>query len=347
MHGEIFSLDRPTRKNASEELRSARYNPNLWKIPQNRYMESRLPGFTLWSATLSIILLSVGHARAQSSPATLASRGVVLGVGGPSINDVVAAMAAHSSIETKVVQKVQLFGEELGGSGRYVQLGRGTEMLVRLELQLQVAGEVGSLLEVCDGRFLYRDRQLPSGRRVSRIALRQVFARLEQQRAANGGQRLSVPLAQRLALGGLPKLLAVLADNFEFTTPRESKIGDEPVYALRGVWRPDRLALVLAGGAADGDEAKRVDLDDMPEHVPHEVVLLVGRTDLFPYRIEYLGKAQPASGSGVAGRPQTLLSMRLYEVRLGSPIDTREFIFPREVNVEDETDEFLRKFVPE
>ena len=38
--------------------------------------------------------------------------------------------------------------------------------------------------------------------------------------------------------------------------------------------------------------------------------------------------------------------MDLYEVRLGAPIDTREFIFPRETTVEDDTEAFLREFVP-
>ena len=336
-----LSTDRRA-KDASEELKSARYNPNLWKILQNRYMESRLPGLTL-----VCLLLSVVHARAQLLPPTLASRAAVPAMGGLSIDDVVVAMNGHLSVEAKLRQKVQLFGEPLVGSGKYAQQGRGTEMLVRLELQMQVAGQVGSLLEVGDGRYLWRDQQMPSGRRVSRIDLRQVFAHLAQQQAENPGNRLAVPLGQHLALGGLPRLLAVLADNFEFVAPAESHIGGVPVYVLRGVWRPDRLAVVLAGGSTEAEGEKPVDLDDVPEHVPHEVVLLVGRDDLFPYRIEYLGKALRAtSDRGDGRRRQVLLRMELYEVRLGTPIDTREFIYKPQTAVEHDTDAFISRLVP-
>ena len=254
-------------------------------------------------------------------------------------------MARHTSVDAKVRQQATLFGEHLVGSGSYLQQGRGTDMLVRFELRMQVAGQVGSLLEVGDGRYLWRDQQMPSGRNVSRIDLRHVFTRLEQEQgvAPHGG--LVMLMGQHLAMGGLPKLLASLADNFEFSAPVESRIGELPVYVLRGVWQRDKLVEVIQGGTGAG---KTVNVESPPDHLPYDVLLLVGQDDLFPYVIEYRGKVlRRESGTGNHGGRETLVRMQLYEVRLGAPIDSRQFVYkPGAVAVDNQTERFLRRLLP-
>ncbi len=254
-------------------------------------------------------------------------------------------MARHTSVDAKVRQQAGLFGESLVGSGSYLQQGLGTDMLVRFELRMQVAGQVGSLLEVGDGRYLWRDQQMPSGRKVSRIDLRHVFARLEQEQGVAPRSGLVMSMGQHLAMGGLPKLLASLADSFEFSAPVKSRIGELPVYVLRGVWHRDKLAEVIQGHAGAG---KPDNVASLPDHLPYDVLLLVGQDDLFPYVIEYRGKVLPqATGTGNPGRRETLVRMQLHEVRLGAPIDSRQFVYkPGEIVVGDQTERFLQRLLP-
>ena len=303
-------------------------------------MDARLP-----CLSLLVSLLAVCEVCAQALPASLSEAEVSRSAGGPTIRDIVTAMARHSSVDAKVRQKVRLFGEPLAGFGSYLQQGQGTDMLVRFELRMQVAGQVGSLLEVGDGRYLWRDQQMPSGRKVSRIDLRRVFTRLEQEQDAARHGELAMSMGQHLAMGGLPKLLASLADNFEFSTAVESHIGELPVFAFRGVWKRDKLREIVQG---HNKASKLVNVQSPPDHLPHNVLLLVGQDDLFPYVIEYRGRVlERDSGTDKAGQRETLVLMELHEVRLGALIDSRQFVYkPGAVRVKNQTDQFLRRFLP-
>jgi hypothetical protein len=82
------------------------------------------------------------------------------------------------------------------------------------------------------------------------------------------------------------------------TVPDSASI---PVFAVVGHWRPEKLQPLLAKTSeagtpqptANASPQEHQALDsrpstlDLPPRFPHEVLLLVGQGDLFPYRIEY------------------------------------------------------------
>jgi hypothetical protein len=79
------------------------------------------------------------------------------------------------------------------------------------------------------------------------------------------------------------------------TVPDSASI---PVFAVVGHWRPEKLApLVAKSGETNGENGEPTSsehlaphnsqLATLPSRFPHEVLLLVGQGDLFPYRIEY------------------------------------------------------------
>jgi hypothetical protein len=213
----------------------------------------------------------------------------------------------RASISARLRHQLSLDGKQLYGVGSYWQQGSGEELKVRLELQL--AGQESRLLQVSNSRFLWVDRRLPTGRSVSRIDLRQlradpVLSAANVDGVSSGAANWS-PLEAGLIAhsGGLPSLLASLAENFAFLPPQAMRLAvtpsagaqasSLPVFAVVGHWRRDRLAKLVRSDPADG---LNVDLESatlselvraLPTRFPQEVLLLVGQADLFPCRLEY------------------------------------------------------------
>jgi hypothetical protein len=243
------------------------------------------------------------------------------------------ALARHPSVEAKVRQQIDLFDQQLFGSGRYLQQGTGPEMLMRLELKLQVGGRISSLLQVADGRYLWTDRQILKTHTVSRVDVRQVREELgpDARSGAPGGWPL---------LGGLGEMLAGIAANFEFEPVQTGELGDVPIYTLVGRLRGEELVRRAKALAGDPEQVKPLDPNHLPEQIPGEVLIVLGRDDLFPYLIDYRRAGQ--SGQGSAGR--SLLRMQLFEVRIGGPVDLRQFVYqPGGVAVNDQTQAVIER----
>jgi hypothetical protein len=247
------------------------------------------------------------------------------------------------SLEAKIRHRVDLFGHELVGQGFYQQLGEGTDQLRKLELKLQAGTQTSTVQQVCAGRFLWTRRDLPGKTSLSRIDLRKVREALAAASRSPGFD----PSANWLAIGGLPKLLHSLDENFSFGAPQDSQIGEIPVSIVTGTWKPEQLAALLPDQKAEILAGKPARLDKLAPHVPDLVQVTLGRDDLFPlfpYRIEYL--RSPAAegkkeGAGAAARP--IVTLELFELRRRDDLDRREFIYdPGDQDVVDQTEAFLQ-----
>jgi hypothetical protein len=220
----------------------------------------------------------------------------------------------RASITARMRHQVSVDGQDLFGVGSYWQQGSGEELKVRLELQ--IAGRDAQLLQVYNGRDLWIDRRLPTGRTVVRYDLRKV--RLDPVLAPSDPDKLDPGKANWSPIqpflmahsGGLPSLLASLGDNFNFLPPQPMRLAMEqpapaqptsvPVYAIVGQWKPDKLAALIAKAEDPANEnapKKKAKPPKIPERMPQEVLLLVGQADLFPYRIEYRQLETPTIGS--------------------------------------------------
>jgi hypothetical protein len=305
-------------------------------------MKNSLPRLTL------VGLLSwAALAQAQSPPATSpASAGADRSSEGDAlIRAALLAVHQHDSIAANVRQQLNLFGNRLVGAGVYYQQGRGAEMLIRFELRTHIAGRECSLQQVADGRYLWTDEQFDHERSIRKVDLRRVQKALSaQESATSSAARLP------LAVGGVPRLIERLAMNFRFGPPQRVQLGELPAYALEGTWRADRLAMLTdAPDSAEGGDSQSAEeqaaappnLASLPDHLPHEVLLVLGQEDLFPHVVEYRRLLGTPPGAG--GR-KTLVRLELYQVRTGEPIDNRQFLYrSSETNIADHTDQFLRQ----
>jgi hypothetical protein len=90
----------------------------------------------------------------------------------------------YFAVSAHVTQSVRLFGQEVIGSGSYFEQRSNQGLQYRLELNVQtkVDEQPSSLLEVCDGRFLWNYRKLQGAETLSRLDLAQLQQKIEEGR---------------------------------------------------------------------------------------------------------------------------------------------------------------------
>jgi hypothetical protein len=270
----------------------------------------------------------------------------------------------EAAIAADLRYKIDAFGHELVGTGRYLQLGAGADKLLRLELKMQVAGKPATLQEICgpDTYWIRRDVP-PAPATLGRVDLRTIRQSLA---ASLDEPRQIMPSDGWIMLGGLPRLLASLEKSFEFGpadaqnlefTGEDGLVQRLPIWVVEGRWKPGPL------GAVAGKEAKKLKPGELPEQLPDLVRLTLGRTSdvlpLFPYRVTYLRMAPPkdetapASGAGQGSTPpvdhttapRELLTLELFNVHRKGDIDQGEFDYnPANQQVQDLTTAWVNRF---
>jgi hypothetical protein len=254
---------------------------------------------------------------------------------------------AIGSLSAKVRNQVDLFDHQVTGAGRYLQQGRGLRQLSRFELKSQVAEGTFTLLEVSDGRSFWTFRELPGGPSLSQLDLERIESQLRASTHVGGATRPGSP-----PIGGLPKLLAELRQNFQFVRSAETQLGDRRVWVIDGQWRPERLAAAVPEQRGAIEAGKTVEVKKLPAHLPEHVLLYVGQADLIPYRIEYLRRGDTSNGAGQGGLLpgyRTMVTTEFFDMRVNVPIDSREFVYqpsgltqPKGLKVIDATDAYLK-----
>jgi hypothetical protein len=233
--------------------------------------------------------------------------------------------------------KVDLFGQELLGSGYYRQQTAAEGLLFRLELNLQAkAGrEPNSLLKVCDGRYLWTWRRLGGEESLERIDIVRVVRLLEEA----GEIKLLEKQGGMSAFGGLPRLLRQLGATFWFDQFDEVRLNDQmAAWRIGGRWRDGSPADGSADAADEPPENRSSRPRDLSGHLPGAVVLFFGQEDLFPHRIEF---RRPTTEAGQGGEP--IVAVELFEVNLNVPINPTRFVYkPGDLDAADRTDDFLK-----
>jgi hypothetical protein len=266
----------------------------------------------------------------------------------------------RDSVTARLQHKVNLDGFQLTGVGSYWQQGRGDSLRVRMELR--IVGQQSSLLQVSNGRFLWTDLRLPTGRDVSGVDLRQLRSDPSWSRAENElppGQASWSPMQPELVTttGGLPALLASLGSHFTFMAPQAMRLTfspplveettSVPVFAVVGHWKAEKLSELLSTDKEkidkENDDGEHKELP-VPSRLPREVLLLVGQADLFPYRIEYRREISVAPGTSVPYQLSSapMVVLELSDVAFDSPIAASQFDYsPGDTKWDDRTAERL------
>jgi hypothetical protein len=250
----------------------------------------------------------------------------------------IAALDGYDTISASLCQQVDVFGKRFTGSGTYVQ-GPARFNLLRLELKLQSGDQTSNVLQVADGKHFWTSRQVAGQWRIVKVDLQ----RVAEARAEATAGTTSEPIG--LGLGGLPQLLRGLAENFQFTSAQPFQLGQVPATVLTGHWRPERLVPQMPDQRERLSHGEPPDLAHLPEHLPDQVLLFLGRDDRFPYRVEF--RRHATSGSALkhatpAAADRTLATLELFQIQVNHPIDPLQFVYtPDSVNLVDETERFL------
>ena len=250
-----------------------------------------------------------------------------------------AALESTQSLSAEISHEVDVFSKRLIGSGTYFEQFHRPTRLVRLELRLQLGEQTSSLVQVCDGQYLWTYRRLHDDGKLRRLDVGRITDALQKTEDRDSLAEVGgLP-----GLGGLPKLLHGLDANFDFTAAQAGilKLQDDQisVWRLEGHWKPDALARLLPAQKDAIAAGQSVDLSQLPPQAPDSVLLMLGHDDLFPYRIEYHRTSDEHKGGGAS---RALVTMQLYDVVRGAPIPAHRFQYnPGELEFEDETGEFL------
>lgn len=314
-----------------------------------RYRFSKLPAvlFVVLSAAARLALAQDSREPAREFQKESQQAGQL-----PTGNDIVAAAArqvqAIDGLSADLRCRIEAFGHSLAGQGSYQQLGPGPEKLLRMELKVQADDQAITRLEVCGPTYCYIRQESPLHKtplaRVNLRTLRYAISRSPGPIASN-------PAQAWIQLGGLPRLLATLEQNFTFAAPR----GDElkfvtadgqsveklPVIVVSGTWKEDKLEAL---SSAKGKRSEST-------QIPGRVELILGRANqrpaLFPYRITYFAAPAESAGEGAptAGDPEQILFMlELFNVQLRRDLDPAEFEYlPGDQEVADLTGTYLER----
>ena len=200
-------------------------------------------------------------------------------------------------------QSLRLGDEPLTGAGEYWQQGVGNSRRTCWQWKTLVDGQTAAFCQVLrQGRpTVDRHARCQDERTVTRVDVGAVRRELSLARdgAGQGGAGRDRRSSELLARGGLSQLVAELRRRFTFGPPRAATDEGRDVLAVVGRWREEAV------GARRGRRSTPTSPDDWPAHLPHHVVVVVGRCDLFPYVIEYrrggrrrVGRRSLASRSG-------------------------------------------------
>ena len=199
-----------------------------------------------------------------------------------------------------------------------------------MELSIQAGQQTTSIKQISNGQSLWEHWRIGDKERVNHIDLRRVERTLLKHPGTLGMS------SSNLASGGLLKLTTQLAANFDFDQQpvRTGQLGGIEVLGLAGIWKSDKLA----AAAPNAVEGNQIHFDRLPTHLPHQVELIVGKDDLFPYRVTY----QKWDG-GDKPRLLPVVTTEFFEVAVGGALDASQFHYeePTHLQVADQTEVYL------
>jgi len=219
----------------------------------------------------------------------------------------------------KIRQKARIGDRVLTGPGRYVQAGVGDAQRYRFESRLECDTESFELLEVCDGLFAWRyKRNAGEAPGLSRVDVRRVREKLED---------LKVPETDSAVryLGGLQRTLWAIREWFRFTAAESADLDGLPAWRVEGRWDGAKLALVQPHLAEAARKPEGIQPHELPDGVPWSVRLWIGRGDLLPRRVEWLGI--PGERPVAPAEPEPIAVLDMLDLEVGGRIDAATFFY--------------------
>ncbi len=283
----------------------------------------------------------------KASPAKKSTRAETI------LRQAIRKTESWTTIESKIRQKLSLFDKQLFGSGIYIEqlspLSIHSDFdrtQFRLELRIQPPSdslgqeEPNTLISVCDRRYVWKYTSM-TGEKPS---LERIDVERLKKAIALGGQAEKYRRIQGIpATGGLAGTLRQLENFYVFDLPPEEPMlgGQIAAWRLKGRLRSDqkkRMTERLHQNSESPNETKK---KPRPEQIATDIVIFLGKDDLFPYRLEYYRRVSEKQELG-----EPFLTMEIFEVRLdgeGIPSSIFHYLPGENIHPHNLTDEFIEK----
>lgn len=250
------------------------------------------------------------------------------------VQECLKTLENHDSIEVVLSQVVSIYGQQLNGTGEYLQQGQGGKK-TRLVLNFWSGEQNASFRQINDGRFVYTKVESPQTRYLTQVDL------LKAERELGFRPIVCSPSdMEGMTVGaGLLALLRMLDRDFEFTQANLVEAGGQHVWKVEGRWKQESLATYF--DLPDNSWSNIKHLERLPEYIPSHVQLEVGvdpQLPYFPYQVTFL-RVEVSD----RGRILTPLSnMEISGIRQGTTTDADFEFVPGEDAVVDKTAAFIK-----
>jgi hypothetical protein len=226
----------------------------------------------------------------------------------------------HRTIQAEIFQSVSIGDQQFKIEGHYTSAlptTGGDHDVNRLRLIYRVIPTQGihaQILEICDGKELWTELQLPDSKQTNsdskRVTRRNVQEILSAATTANKQNIPDTTLNVELGLGGVSALIASLERTMTFDAMKEESADGHSRTIIQGHWKKE----IAARFPKDKE-------NNLPAFVPDLVRLHVNNDTLFPEKLYYL-KKQPQKKTFKA-----LLSLEFTKVEFDIPVDDAIFVY--------------------
>lgn len=230
-----------------------------------------------------------------------------------------AVIARSQSFSVRFRQKARIGDRVLVGTGRYVQSGQGEEQRFRFDSTLTGDSETFEFTEVSDGLFCWTHRHNgEEAASLQRIDVRRVRSKLAELKAPDAADGASY-------LGGLQRMIRLLRHWFRFTKATPLDLEGQPVWLVEGSWAADLLPIVLPSLKDRVAQEGGIRACDLPDGMPWQVRIAIGRNDLMPRRIEWL--AIPGPRPVADGPLEPIAVLDFHDAEIDGPVDPTAFFY--------------------
>jgi hypothetical protein len=266
------------------------------------------------------------------------------------IDEAKSKITKLKSCAAELVLRVEMLNQQpLTIKGRYRMAPQS-----RVYFLLTLSGlpdTTGTTLQVCDGDMLWDVQAILESRAYHKFSIKPVMLRLNSPEI---DPKMREQFKDGMGFAGPESLLSGLRRLFRFDQEKqEGKLGDKPVWILRGTWKsrqgmlgPDQRPVALSGL--------------LPPYIPSDAVLYLGKDDGWPYKLVLRGRELSSvidtRKIGPDGRrigslssresvAPTNITLEYTEVKLNPELATAEFAFepPPDASVEDGTEMIVKQ----
>jgi hypothetical protein len=320
-------------------------------MPYDRLLPTLAIAFALtaWAAAQGQDAARGGAAAGQAKAAAKAPRTEAEKAAEAAIDEAIEKLKDVTTVRALLVQTVEMLGQSFVIEGSYL---RAPQNRFRMELKVRNLGDAtGTMIQVCDGKNLVEFQQVLQVQAYEHTDISKVLDKLKDP---GFDPEVREQFLTQLGLAGPDALLRGLRRLIRFDQKKADVLDNRDVWVLRGEWA-DRSTLNLPGAGALPPNGP------LPPFVPSRVTLYIGKSDGWPYQVEFKGLTRsiletPPPEKKAAGTPaippvaaadqptRIILAYSGVEFHLeGAEIGPKEFAFqaPQGVRIVDRTEQYV------